>query len=78
MNDIPNFSRHLDFILYADDTTLFNTIDFSATNEDSDPLKTITDELHKVSNWLVANRLFLNIKKTKYMIFHTYQKIPIT
>ena len=30
--------------------------------------------MHKVSIWLVANRLSLNIKKTKYMIFHTYQK----
>ena len=78
MNDMPNSSRHLDFILYADDTTLFNTIEFSIPNEDSDPFKTINDELHKVHNWLVANRLSLNIKKTKYMIFHTYQKIPIT
>ena len=30
MNDIPNSSRHLDFILYAHDTTLFNTIELSA------------------------------------------------
>ena len=68
MNNIPNSSRHLDFILYADDTTLFNTIEISSPYEDSDPFKTINDELHKVSNWLVANRLSLNIKKTKYMI----------
>ena len=74
MNDIPNPSPHLDFILYADDTTLFNTIEFSAPNEDSDPFKTTNDELHKVSNWLLANRLSVNIKKTKCMIFHTYQK----
>ena len=80
MNDIPNFSRHLDCILYAHDTTLFNTIGFSAPDEDSDPFKTINGELHKVhvSNWLVANRLSLNIKKTKYMIFPTYKKTPIT
>ena len=38
------------------------------------PFKTINDELHKVGNWLVANRLSLNIKKTEYMIFHTYHK----
>ena len=74
MNDIPNPSRHLDFILYADDTTLFNMIEFSAPNEDSDPFKTLNVELHKISNWLVADRLSLDIKKTKYMIFHTYQK----
>ena len=74
MNDIPNSSRHLDFILYADDTTLFNTIEFFTPNEDSDPFKTINDELQEVSYWLVANQLSLNIKKTKYIIFHTYQK----
>ena len=74
MNDIPNSSRHLDFILYADDTTLFNTIEFSTPNEDSDPFNTINDELHEVNNWLVANRLYPNIKKSKYMILHTYQK----
>ena len=47
MNDTPNSSRHLDFILYADDTTLFNTIEFCAPNEDSDPFKTINDKLYK-------------------------------
>ena len=35
MNDIPNSIRHLDFILYADGKTLFNTIEFSTPNEDS-------------------------------------------
>ena len=78
MNDITNSSRHLNVILYTDDTTLFNTIEFSTPNEDSYPFKTIKNELHKDSNWLVANRLYLNIKKTKYMIFHSYEKIPIT
>ena len=63
MNDIPNSNRHLDYILYADDTTLFNTIGFSAPNEDSGPSKTINDELHEVSNWLVANRLSLISRK---------------
>ena len=78
INDIPISSRHLDFIRYADDTIIFNTIEFPAPIKDSDPFITINDELHKVSNWLLANRLSLNIKKTKYSIFHTYQKITIT
>ena len=29
MNDIPNVSKIFKFILYADDTTLFSTIEFS-------------------------------------------------
>ena len=52
MNDIRNSSNHLDFILYVDDTTVFNTIEFSTPNEDFDPFKSINDELHKVSDWL--------------------------
>ena len=30
----------------------------------------INDELSAVYNWLAVNKLSLNIKKTKYMIFH--------
>ena len=29
------------------------------------------NELEKINNWLIANRLFLSIKKTKHMIFRT-------
>ena len=31
----------------------------------------INEELHKLTKWLGANKLALNISKTKYMIFHT-------
>ena len=34
----------------------------------------INGELLKVNDWLVANRLSLNVNKTKYMIFHNSQK----
>ena len=78
MNDTPNSSRHLDFIIYADDTTLFNTIEFFTPNEDSDPFKTVNDELHKVSYWLVANQLSLNIKKTNILSSILTKKISIT
>ena len=53
--------------LYADDTTLINTIEFSTPDEDSDPFKTINDELYKVSDWLVANRLSLDMKNMNYL-----------
>ena len=33
MNDIPQASSHLKFILYADDTTSFNTIQFQSASD---------------------------------------------
>ena len=30
---------------------------------------------HKISEWLAVNKLSLNANKTKFMIFHTYQKV---
>ena len=38
-------------------------------------LETIVNcELFKVVDWLIANKLSLNIKKTNYIMFHPYQK----
>ena len=54
-------------VMYADDTTLYcNLGDLS---EDI-----INTELTKVSEWLAANKLSLNVKKTKCMVFHTPQR----
>ena len=67
INDLPEISRHIKMIMYADDTTLYcNLGDLS---EDI-----INTELTKVSEWLAANKLSLNVKKTKYMVFHTPQR----
>ena len=35
----------------------------------------INFELSKISDWLAVNKLSLNAEKTKYMIFHNYQKV---
>ena len=32
-------------------------------------------ELFKINEWLEINKLSLNTAKTKYMLFHTYQKM---
>ena len=69
MNDIPQASSHFKFILYADDTTLFSIIQLQSAS-DTD----INQELIRVHDWLAVNRLSLNIKKTKYIIFHAINK----
>ena len=35
---------------------------------------TINMELSKISDWLAVNKLSLNTAKTKFMLFHNYQK----
>ena len=70
INDIQNSTKYFDFIKYADDTSLLN----SNICIGRDNLTIINDELNKVYTWLCTNRLSLNIKKTKFMIFHNKNK----
>ena len=55
-------------LMYADDTTLYCNID-QTVDED-----TINNELAKIWEWLIANKLSVNTKKTKYVVFHTNQR----
>ena len=69
MNDMPNASEAFKYILYADDTTLFNTIQISV----GAPLD-INNQLAKIFDWLAVNELSLNVKKTKFVVFHAINK----
>ena len=53
----------------ADDTTLFTTL-----NNHDNINETINEELNKFHKWLKANKLSLNVNKTKAMAFHMPQK----
>ena len=55
-------------MMYADDTTIYCNIDQNVSDE------VINMELSKVSQWLAANKLPLNVAKTKFMVFHMHQK----
>ena len=57
MNDVPYCIKYFNFILYADDTTLNNTIQIPKMS----PIN-INSELAKVYDWLVVNKLSLNVK----------------
>ena len=65
VNDLPNVSNMLDPIMFADDTNLF----FSSSNIKT-LFATVNHELEKISLWFIANRLSLNVEKTKYTLFH--------
>ena len=75
INDLPACSNELEFILFADDTSIF------FEHSDLDVLTShLNDQLNNVSTWLKANKLSINVKKTKRLvIFRPRQKtLPIT
>ena len=51
--------------MFADDTNLF----LSGINVD-DIFSNVNCELNKISIWFKANRLSLNLTKTKYFLFY--------
>ena len=66
INDISQSSDILNFFLFADDTTVF----YSADPSDENTEEILNTELEKVSCWLAANRLSLNVKKSNFLHFH--------
>ena len=78
MNDIHTVSDKFSFILYADDTTLISPLcSFShCSHNDMNYVSTMINlELTKISDRLAVNKLSLNAAKTKFMLFHNYQKL---
>ena len=69
LNDICNFSNLLDFFIFADDSNLLYA-DKSVKNLEI----TVNKELAKVSDWLIASKLTLNIKKSNFAVFRPRQK----
>ena len=74
MNDMTQASSIFKFILYADDTTLFSALDYLPSLDIPASSELINKELARVGEWLIINRLSINITKTKYMLFHPKQK----
>ena len=64
INDIASILQHRKYQLYADDTVLYT----SGENIDS-----ITDnmssDLSRFEDWCTRNKLTMNVKKTKYVLF---------
>ena len=80
MNDIYEASKSFHAILYADDTSLYSSlgsfnVNLTGNNSDKHTLSIkINNELSNIQEWLNINKLSLNVNKTKYMIFHNYQR----
>ena len=70
INDLPASGLSSTPRLYADDTCL------TLTSHDPNDLQIkLNSDLNKVQSWLQANKLSLNVKKTKYSIIATQYKV---
>ena len=69
INDIHKSSKEFTFYLFTDVKSLTYANDNLRTLE-----LTVNNELEKVSEWLNANKLTLNVKKSNYVTFHPRQK----
>ncbi|CAB4003657.1 Hypothetical predicted protein [Paramuricea clavata] len=69
VNDLPHCLRHSSAEMYADDTNL------TACSHDINNLQAILNsDLNNIHQWIVANKLTLNVGKTEYMIIGTILK----
>ena len=59
INDFPSASSYFNFIMYADDTTLYSNINSPNQNN---IINIINTELAKIDEWLKINKLSLNLK----------------
>ena len=60
INDFPNASKVFNFLMYADDTTLYCCLeDIKSDNKE----QMINNQLQRVYEWLNANKLSLNVEK---------------
>ena len=75
INDIKSSTDLFNVITYADDTTLMSTLGSFNYNQNQNSVEqNINEELNKISGWLKVNKLSLNAKKSKFMIFKHVKK----
>ena len=65
INDIVSSSDLLHFILFADDTSVFMSHNNLHTQADS-----FNSEINKLSEWLINNKLVLNVAKNPIYCIH--------
>ena len=71
INDLITVSEKFNFLMYADDITLYFIVENFTENEFENECKS---ELTKLTNWLQHNKLSLNLEKTKCLHFHKPQR----
>ena len=66
LNDLKDASKSLDSIRFTDDTIFFILIKILSL------FYAVKSELEKITQWFEANKLSINMKKTRITSFHYY------
>ena len=74
-NDIVLAPKIFTPIIYADDTTLFSTLEYFNLHNGCSLIQNINNDLSRILEWLHVNKLCLNANKSKFMLFHSPNKI---
>ena len=70
MNDLENVAENCEISMYADDTNVSSTL-----TKANDISAELVPEFTRICDWLVTNKLSLNILKTEYTIIGTEQSL---
>jgi len=73
VDDMQNCSSLLKFILFADDTNIF-----ISAKKSIDIIVLANSELNRIGNWFKANKLLLNVFKSKCIFFHVGGEVPMS
>jgi hypothetical protein len=74
VNDIAQLSSMFNMVMYADDTSLQYTLNNFNSNINADTNIIINYELNKISECLKANKLYVNVSTSKYIVLHKKNK----
>ena len=72
INDLPNYLDATSVSLYADDTALYY-----GSKSYLDIILTLRIELETINQWLFPNKLTLNVRKTKFMVCGSKNKLKL-
>jgi len=71
INDLPNSSKYFNFRLFADDSSLFHTFNSDERHVD---LTEVCMNMKDIIKWCNANKLTINVNKTKYILFQNKRR----
>lgn len=66
INDLPNVIKNCNTVIFADDSTIAIR---GKLSEISNMISRLENDLNNISEWLVQNKIKLNIDKTKFIVF---------
>jgi hypothetical protein len=73
VNDLPNVIQNSKIFLYADDTLLL-----FASNDTNKIKRALEQDLKHATEWFSINKLHLNVNKTKWTLFGTWQRLRLS